>query len=212
MAEIRGLPPGRSGRLWVRQRLSTATRAGTLLDRKLRVLRAEQARLRDREAQAHAEWTRAYAEARRWMLRSAMVGGERAIRLATPSPTASIELDWRAVMGVRYPVVNRVAGPDPQPPRPAGTAAVYPAVSAGTAAVAAAARHAASAAALAAVDAEVTATAHRLRAINDRWIPRLEQARSAVDRRLEETERDETTRLRWADAHRNGPQRKVATP
>ncbi|HSO55578.1 MAG TPA: V-type ATPase, D subunit, partial [Actinomycetes bacterium] len=40
------VPPGRAGRLWLRGRLATAERGLDLLDRKLRILRREQERLR----------------------------------------------------------------------------------------------------------------------------------------------------------------------
>lgn len=40
-----GVPPGRAGRLWLRRRLAAAERAVELLERKLRILRAEQDRL-----------------------------------------------------------------------------------------------------------------------------------------------------------------------
>lgn len=206
MDEPRGLPPGRAGRLWVRERLATADRAAGLLDRKLRVLRTEQQRLREQDAQAGREWTEACAEAQRWLVRSAVLGGEREVRMAAAADLATVELGWPAVMGVRYPVVERftAAGPAANA-RPAGTSALPMTAAAYTRALEAAARRAATSAALSIVAAEVMATARRLRAINHRWIPRLEAARDAVDRRLDENERDETTRLRWAAARRGGP-------
>lgn len=206
MDEPRGLPPGRAGRLWVRERLATADRASNLLDRKLRVLRTEQLRLREQDEQARQDWIEARGEAQRWLVRSAVLGGEREVRMAAATELATVELNWPAVMGVRYPVLERFTAPGAAAtPRPPGTSALPVTVAAYARALEAAARRAATSAALSIVSAEVKATARRLRAISHRWIPRLEAARDAVDRRLDENERDETTRLRWAAARRGGP-------
>jgi vacuolar-type H+-ATPase subunit D/Vma8 len=184
-----------------------------LLDRKLNVLRSEQARLRDEDGRAERQWTEAYAVAQLWLRRSAMLGGEREIRMAAASSPATVELSWRGIMGVRCPAVERTVAPDPATSAqcPPGTAALPIAAAAYATALDAAARRAAAAAALAAVSAEVTLTAQRLHAISDRWIPRLEAARDVVARRLDEAERDETIRLRWAAA-RHGTSREDATP
>jgi V/A-type H+-transporting ATPase subunit D len=48
------------------------------------------------------------------------------------------------------------------------------------------------------------ATRHRLRAIEDRWIPRLEQALAEVTLALEEQELADAIRLAWPAA-RAGP-------
>lgn len=208
MVEPRGLPPGRAGRIWVRRRLATAQRAAQLLDRKLQVLRSEQARLRDEDARAERLWTEANAEAQRWLLRSAVLGGEREIRMAAAPPVV-VEVSWPTVMGTRYPAVERITAPDPVAgsSRSPGTSAVHLTASAFTRALDAAVRRAAASGALAAVTAEVTRTAQRLHAIDDRWVPRLEAAREAVSRRLDEAERDETIRLRWATARRGAQRR-----
>jgi vacuolar-type H+-ATPase subunit D/Vma8 len=44
----------------------------------------------------------------------------------------------------------------------------------------------------------MAATRRRLRAIQDRWMPRLEEAGRAVAEALEEQEREEGMRMRWA--------------
>src|SRR5262245_23199149 len=125
MGEPSGLPPGRAGRTWVRHRLETADRAASLLDRKLRVLRTEQARLREQDARAEREWTEAFAEAQRWLVRSALLGGEREVRMAAATEPAALELSWRAVMGVRYPALEGFTAPDrAAAPRPSGTSAL----------------------------------------------------------------------------------------
>jgi len=48
------------------------------------------------------------------------------------------------------------------------------------------------------VEREMAATRRRLRAIQDRWMPRLEEAGRAVAEALEEQEREEGMRMRWA--------------
>jgi V/A-type H+-transporting ATPase subunit D len=61
-------------------------------------------------------------------------------------------------------------------------------------------RHAAATAAASTVDAEVTATRQRLRAIEDRWIPRLHAALAEVELALDELEHADGVRLRRAAA------------
>jgi V/A-type H+-transporting ATPase subunit D len=107
-------------------------------------------------------------------------------------------------MGVQYPVAAEVIPTAAQPSsRAAGTAATAPTREAYQAALDAALAYAAAAEALRAVEAEVAATAQRFRAISDRWLPHLRSALDGLAQRLEETERDETTRLCWA-AGRSG--------
>lgn len=75
----------------------------------------------------------------------------------------------------------------------AHAAALFP-----RAALTAAIRHAAAAAALRVIEAEALATRYRLRAVRDRWIPRLEQALAQVTFAIEEQERADAARLRLA--------------
>jgi V/A-type H+/Na+-transporting ATPase subunit D len=58
--------------------------------------------------------------------------------------------------------------------------------------------HAAAVEACRIVNAEVAETRRRLHALSDRWVPRLESAITALTHQLEETERAETVRMRWA--------------
>jgi len=62
----------------------------------------------------------------------------------------------------------------------------------------AAVAHAAAAAALRLIGAEAAVTRYRLRAIKDRWIPRLERARAEITFALDEVERADQARLRRA--------------
>ncbi len=188
-------PPGRAGRLWLQRRLVVARRGGDLLDRKLLILRAELDGLRAAARQAGAEWQRCQAEADRWLLRLSLLGGQRAVRLAADERLAEVTIGYQAVMGVRYPASASCAWP-------AANGKDGPVLAAARQAhqdaLAAAVRYAAAAEALALVEAEVLATRSRLRAIRDRWIPRLEQALAEVTLGIEEQEIADAARLRLA--------------
>ena len=189
------MPPGRAGRLWLTRRLQVARRGADLLDRKLRILQAELARFRDAETRTAAEWDRCCADAERWLLRASMLGGERAVRLAADGQLATVTIPYAVTMGVRHPASPACVipasltwdGPTVTQTRQAHAAALRAAV-----------RHAAAAEALRVIEAETVATRYRLRAIEDRWIPRLEQALTEVTLALEEQELADAARLRLA--------------
>jgi V/A-type H+-transporting ATPase subunit D len=193
-------PTGRAGRLWLRGRLRVAERGVDLLDRKLRILRREQERLALLVQRTGEDWERACREAETWLLRAALLGGQRALRLAADGPPADVTVAWRDTMGIRYPVEAAYVPPEQAAPTLAGTAALAGAAAAHRAALAAAVRHAAATAAASTVDAEVTATRQRLRAIEDRWIPRLHAALTEVELALDELEHADGVRLRRAAA------------
>jgi V/A-type H+-transporting ATPase subunit D len=197
MADLRRVPPGRAGRLWLLHRKQIAERGIELLDRKLRILRAEQQRFHLIEQDARERWERSASVARQWLVRAAVLGGQRDLRHATPDRPATVRLTWAAVMGVRYPAEAKCLLP-PQDPAVsgAGNSALTPAVAAHRDALQAGAAHAIALAACAAIDAEVVEVRRRLTAIRDRWLPRLEQALREFERSLEETERSEVARLR----------------
>ena len=191
------VPPGRAGRLWLTRRLQVARRGADLLDRKLRILTEELGGLREAAAQTAADWDRSCAEAERWLLRASLLGGQRSLRLAADGLVANVTISYAVSMGVRHP---------------ASTTCVIPASAtwdgptltrtrqAHGAALAAAVRHAAAAEALRVIEAEALATRYRLRAIRDRWIPRLEQALAEVTLAIEEQELADAARLRLASA------------
>jgi len=189
------VPPGRAGRLWLTRRLQVARRGADLLDRKLRILQAELSRFREAETRTAAEWDRCCADAERWLLRASMLGGERAVRLAADGQPAAVTIPYTVTMGVRHPASPACVipasvtwdGPTLTRTRQAHAAALEAAV-----------RHAAAAEALRVIEAEVLATRYRLRAIEDRWIPRLEQALAEVTFALEEQELADAARLRLA--------------
>jgi V/A-type H+/Na+-transporting ATPase subunit D len=189
------VPPGRAGRLWLTRRLQVARRGADLLDRKLRILQAELARFREAEARTATEWDRCCADAERWLLRASMLGGQRAVRLAADGQAATVTIPYAVTMGVRHPADPACAVPAPitwDGPTLTRTRQAH------AAALQAAVRHAAAAEALRVIEAEVLSTRHRLRAIEDRWIPRLEQALAEVTLALEEQELADAARLRLA--------------
>ena len=198
------VPPGRAGRLWLDRRLAAARRAASLLDRKLRILQAELGNLREAAAAAEREWRQYSAEADRRLLLAALLGGERAVRLATGPGYADVQIGYAVTIGVRHPASGTClppAGPDPWAGQPAEQARL-----AHRTALAAAMRHAAAAEALRIIEAETATTRYRLRAIRDKLIPSLEQARVQVALAVDELERADGARLR-----QGSPERRIAS-
>jgi len=196
---LRRVPPGRAGRIWLQRRLGVARRAAGLLDQKLRILLHEQERFTLLVQRTREEWEQQCREAETWLLRSALLGGQRALRHAADGGTAEVTVTWASAMGVRYPAETSCATPDPEPDAASpDNAALVEAVAAFRGALAAGVQQAAAEAALRTVDAEVAATRRRLQAVEDRWIPRLDEALAAVRLGLDEAERSEGVRLRWA--------------
>lgn len=203
MAGMLHAPPGRAGRLWLQHRLATAQRGADLLDHKLRILRTERERLALQQERTAATWRAACREADSWVLRGVLLGGERAIRLSTDLPRAEVEVVWEAPMGVRYPAQATCTVPDPSAGSPlTDNPALVEARACLRRALQAAVRHAAVEAAVRVLEAEELATRRRVRAIEDRWIPRLHEALADVQLKLEEEEHADGVRLRWAAGRR----------
>lgn len=189
------VPPGRAGRIWVVRRLETARRGADLLDRKLRILQSELGRLQAAAAETAVQWDRCQADARTWLLRAALLFGEQAIRLADDGQLADVRISFATTIGIRHPQTATCTNP----PTLAWDSPVLACVrQAHRAALQAAARHAAATAAMRLVDEEVRATRYRLRAVQDRWIPRLDQALADLSFTIEELERADAARLRLA--------------
>jgi V/A-type H+-transporting ATPase subunit D len=198
MTMLRQVPPGRAGRLWTLRRLRSGQLAAELLERKLLILRAEQQRLRLHHDRTARRWQECWREADQWAARAALLGAAREERLSEPSTGVDVTIGWTTVMGLRYPTETRCRFPAASEfARGPGTAVLVEATRAFTTAVAAAVEHAAAEAALKVVDNDVAATRHRLRAINDRWLPRLQSTLDRIERDLDETERENSFRLRW---------------
>jgi V/A-type H+/Na+-transporting ATPase subunit D len=199
MRELRRVPPGRAGRLWLASRLQAAERAADLLDRELRVLLIDQERFRLLEERTRAEWRASWQAADVWILRAAAFGGERDVRLSSPLEPADVTISWASVMGLRYPVDAICEVPELTASRRGpGSAALVEATAAYREAIRAAVAHAAADSARHVIQAEIAATRRRLRAITGRRIPMLENALRALLRELDESERAENFRLRWA--------------
>lgn len=191
------MPPGRAGHLWLRHRLDIARRGLDLLDRKLRILRHEQERLDEEAARTGEEWRAACANAETWLLRTAVLGGQRVLRLAEDPPDAEVVVHWRDAMGARYP--DQVTCRFPELPElVGGTAALAPTRRAHRHALNAAARHAAALEASRVLAVEVTATRRRIRSIQRNWIPLLERELATLGTALDETERGDNVRLHRA--------------
>jgi V/A-type H+-transporting ATPase subunit D len=203
---VRHLPPGRAGRIWLQRRLAVAERGADLLDQKLRLLHAERQRLSVHAERTGEAWRAAAREADDWLVRGALLGGQRGIRLAARSGPAEVEVTWTYLMGVRYPSQVRCTpgASEPGAPPP-DNAALVAARDAHLRALEAAVTHAAAAAAVRVLEVEEVATRRRLRAIEDRWMPRLQQALAQIQLGLEEQEHAEGVQLRWAAARQTSP-------
>jgi V/A-type H+-transporting ATPase subunit D len=196
VATLAKVPPGRAGRLWLRHRLAIARRGRDQLDRKLRILTAERQRIRLRLDQRMREWETACAEASGWLLRLAVLGGQDAVRSAAAASPAEVRLTWRTTMGVLCPsdaVVNRPRSDLQLAP---GNAVAQATVRAYDAALLAGARAAATQEAARRVEAEITVTRQRVRALDKRWLPWLQDTLHQLDLSLEQAEQEDSTRLR----------------
>ena len=113
------MPPGRAGRLWLRHRLAVGRRGAELLDQKLRILRDEAERLTLLTEGTAAAWTAASDEAALWLVRAALLGGERAVRPGLDQAITQVELTWTSTIGVRHPGgATCTPGPDDVPDGP----------------------------------------------------------------------------------------------
>lgn len=192
---MNGQVQGRAGRLWLRQRIDVAEGAVELLQRKLGILRGEQERMRLLVARTEERWNRLCAAADRLLLQATLLGGRRVLPLASGERRATLRIEQTVTMGVVYTariVLDAPAGP----PRTTGGTALVPAERACRAALEAACAHAAATAAAATIDAEVSATRQRVRAIERRRLPRLRAALAGIEFALEEREREDAARLR----------------
>lgn len=189
---------GRIERARLQRRLAVARRGADMLDRKERILDDELGRLRLRSGQTGVAWTTACEEADRWLVRAQAIEGRAAVAAAA-APQAVERTEWENRMGVRFPGGVSVSLPQPVPP--AGGSALVFAARAYRAATEAGVHHAAALRALAVVRAELAATRSRRRAVEQRWIPRMEDQLRSIERALEEQELEETLRLHWVAGH-----------
>jgi V/A-type H+-transporting ATPase subunit D len=186
----------------LQHRLSSARLARDLLEEKLQILVGVLQRFSERARGTGQDFEEADREARTWVLRAALLSGERAVSAQAPQDAVAVEIHWGATMGVRYPARVGCRFPAPAPSAPAAdSAALVLAQAACRRVVEAAVEHAAAQAASHALDVEVSLTRRRLRALEQRWLPQLQSALAALELRLDEGERDELVRYRWAAGH-----------
>jgi len=180
----------------VERRLQTARHGAQLLDRKQRIMAHELERLQLLAGRSRQEWQDRARQAMVWLQRAAALDGRQRIEAASPTRAAEIEVQWGSAMGVAYPE-GALCEPPAVPPA-GGSSALYYAAAAHRLALSAAVRHAALRRAVLLVSAEVAATRTRQRAVEKRWVPRLEGELLAIRRQLDEQELEEGLRLRWA--------------
>ncbi|GAA1599216.1 MULTISPECIES: V-type ATP synthase subunit D [Kribbella] len=192
----RGPATGRAGRLALTARLATARRAVQLLDRKQRALAVECERLELIAGRAAEDFGRKARTATEWLRRSAALDGERTLLNSMPEATVEVRIGYEVTMGVRHPTSAVVAfGPEQSV---AGSSALVHALRAHRTALTAAVQLAAARRSVVLVSEELALTRQQQRALELRWIPKLEQQLTVLVQRLDESEREENVRLRWA--------------
>jgi vacuolar-type H+-ATPase subunit D/Vma8 len=180
----------------VERRLRTARHGAALLDRKRQIMADELERLQLHADRLRVEWHAGARDASVWLQRVAALDGQEGIRRAAPAEPAQVEARWGGAMGVTYPVDASCTTPTAPPP--GGSSALAYATTAHRTAATAAVRLAAVQRAVVLVSVELEATHARQRAVENRWIPRLEDQLRTIRRRLDEQELEEALRLRWA--------------
>lgn len=204
---MRNLPPGRTARPWLRDRLATAHRGIDVLEEKTHALVQEHRRLAQHVDDTRRAWEARWREADRWFERAAVIGGSQQFELARGAlgATADARVAWRSMMGVTYPAQVDVAVPATDDVATLGrSSALTDAAAAYREAVVAGLDHAAATRALELIEAELATSRRRLRALEHRWVPQLEQAAHDVDVALAEAEREDMVRARWAARGRKG--------
>ena len=186
-------PRTRAGRLRLVARRALAQRASELLNSKEEALERERSRLEGYARRAEEAWRTRWARASDTAVRARMLGAADDLQGELRGNVATVEPHWQVSMGITYPGgVDVVAG---DPPTLTSTAALGPAIDSSRAALSAAAEHAAAATAVSRVRAELTATRHRRRAIEDRLLPTLDRELHELDLHLDELDREEATRV-----------------
>lgn len=193
-------PQGRAGRPWLAHRLAVARRGAELLDEKQRALMRERRRLEPLVDAARRDWEQLARAAELWLTRAAVLGGQQQLELArTASEAADVTVRWRAILGVSCPVDGEITAPAPvELSARGGNAALLSAADAHRRALGAAVRLAVLEGALRRVQLELHATTLRRNAIEHRWIPAHEDALAVLELTLEELEREDGVRARWA--------------
>ncbi|MDQ0210431.1 V-type ATP synthase subunit D [Arthrobacter bambusae] len=187
---------GRAAKVRVERRLVTARHGARLLDRKQRILAEELERLQLRADLTRAEWERLAGEAALWLRRSAALDGSGQIAAAAPLESAGVQLRWAITMGVPHPEDAEWRHPAAHPM--GGSSALSYTRVLHRSALEAGVRLAAVQRAEMLLTTELAVTRTRQRAVENRWIPELENELLAIRRRLAAQELEEALRLRWA--------------
>lgn len=190
--------------MWLRRRIGTAERGRDQLDRKLRILVPEQARLRLLADECRKEWLDACGFAKIWMLRATLLGGQDAIRYAASPEPVHVQVTWTTALGLRYPVAAGLADLSAEVPGASGNAAMVPATVAYSRALVAGVRAAAADEAVRLVEAEIAVTRRRVRALDRRWLPQLHAALALLEQSLVQAEQEDAVRLRRAAGQSTG--------
>ena len=193
---------GRAARVRLERRLETASHGARLLDRKQRILMDQIERLHLHMDQTRAEWEDLAGEAAVWLRRSAALDGSARIAAAAPLADATVFFRWGNAMGITYPEDAQCALPALL--AQSGSSALSYAASVHRSALVAGARHASIQRAELLLAAELLATRTRQRAVESRWIPKLEDELANIRRQLDAQELEESLRLRWAADRKSG--------
>jgi V/A-type H+-transporting ATPase subunit D len=186
-----------------------ARRGHDVLEQKRQALLRQLERLEELLDDARRAWQESAREAELWWQRAAILAGERPLELASSavSGRAEVNLVWRNALGVVYPSEATVAVPRGELFPTGGSAALPYAAQAHTRALEAGAQLGATELARERTARELQATTLRLRALERRWIPEHERALHEVELALDESERDESARVRWVIGRLSGPGR-----
>ena len=185
-----------------------------LLDTKRRLLQEEVQRLERRRSATADAWAAALAQARTWELLRGHAGRQPLLKIGKSSPTSLGDgRPGHVLVGISYPGTVICAPPDisaenAPPPAPA----VSRAAEAYRRALRVGAEHAVAVAALDTVAAELARTRQRLRAVRNRGLPRLKDRLTAIERALDEQERADIARMRWAVNHQRAGFGSAPTP
>jgi len=201
---------GRSGKVRLERRLVTAKHGAALLERKQHIMADELDRLQLHADGIQREWEDRAREAAVWLRRAAGLDGRAQIEAAAPTEPAEVEIHWGGAMGVTYPEDAHCRLPGT--PLPGGSSALSFATLAHRTALTAAVEHAAVQRAVLLLSTELAATRTRQRAVENRWIPTLEDALTAIRRTLEDQELEESLRVRWAADRNEKPVGRPAQP
>jgi len=187
---------GRVGKVRLEGRLQTAQRGSDLLNRKQRIMSDELERLQLQADSFRKEWEQQAGVAALWLARASALDGQASILAASPRKSATVEIHWGGAMGVTYPEV--VACQFPVAEMVGGSSALFYAVASHRAALSAAVKQAAIQRALLLLSTALAATRTRQRAVENRWIPKLDNELKLIHRKLEDQELEESLRVRWA--------------